>query len=218
MVRPSHSIEDRLLAAQIAIHNALDDVELQDYLAKYSYGRAKLEAGQALYEAVQRTQQVQKAKYGDQYDATDTMNRLWKDANKVYMRYVKVARIALRDQQGAMSKLSLRGQRKRTIAGWLVQARQFYSNLLAEAELLAQMAEYGITQAKLEAGQAQVDDVEQAHHVQKQKRGQAQAATQARDATLDALSQWVSDFISIARLALQERPQYLEKLGVVVRS
>jgi hypothetical protein len=43
----------------------------------------------------------------------------------------------------------------------------------------------------------------------------AQDATQARDAALDALDAWMSDFIAIARLALEERPQYMEKLGVV---
>ncbi len=39
MTRTERSIEERLLAAQVTIHNALDDVELQDYLAEYSMSR-----------------------------------------------------------------------------------------------------------------------------------------------------------------------------------
>ncbi len=218
MAKPKRSIEGRLLAAQVAIHNALDDAELQGYLAEYGYDQAKLAVGQALYETALKAQQTQKVEYGDQYDATDNVHRLWEEANGAYMRYTKVARIALRDQRGTMSKLGLRGRRKRAIAGWLVQARQFYGNLLTEEQLLERMSEFGITQAKLEMSQAQVDEVEQAYRVQGQERGAAQDATQARDAALDALSQWMSDFIAIARLALEERPQYLEKLGVSERS
>ncbi len=215
MAKPKHSIQDRLLAAQVAIHNALDDESLQGYLADFGYTQAKLEAGKALYETALAAQQTQQSEYGDQYDATDNVNRLWEEANKVYMRYVKVARIALRDWRGALSKLDLHGQRKRAIAGWIIQARQFYGSLLADADMMASMAEFGTTQAKLEAGKAQVDGVEEAHRIQGKERGEAQIATQARDAAMDALDQWVSDFIAIARLALEDEPQALEKLGIV---
>ncbi len=215
MARTGRSIEERLLAAQIAIHNALDDVELQGYLAAYSYGPAKLEAGRALYQATLAAQQVQQAEYGDQYDATDELNRLWEEANAAYMHYVKVARVAFRDQRGVMSRLDLYGRRKRATAGWIVQARQFYDGLLADADLVARMTEFSVTQAKLEAGRAQVDAVEQANRIQGKERGEAQDATLARDVALDALDAWMSDFIAIARLALEGRPQFLEKLGIV---
>ncbi len=218
MTRTGRSIEDRLLAAQIAIHNALDDESLQSYLTPYSYDREKLEAGRALYEATLEAQKIQQAEYGDQYDATDRLNRLWEEANAAYMHYVKVARVAFRDQRGVMSRLDLHGRRKRATAGWIVQTRQFYEGLLADDDLLARMAEFSITQAKLEAGRAQVDAVEEANRVQAKERGEAQDATLARDVALDALDAWMSDFIAIARLALEERPQYLEKLGGVERS
>ncbi len=215
MARPKQSIQDRLLAAQVAIHNALDDASLQGYLAEFGYTKAKLEAGKALYETVLAAQQTQQSEYGDQYDATDRVNRLWEEAHKVYMKYVTIARIALRDWRGALSKLDLHGQRKRAIAGWIIQARQFYDGLLAEAEMMALMAEFNVTQEKLEAGRAQVDDVEKAHRIQGKERGEAQIATQARDAAMDELEQWMSDFIAIARLALEDNPQALEKLGIV---
>lgn len=56
--------------------------------------------------------------------------------------------------------------------------------------------------------------VAEANAVQEKEKGEAQEA-KLRDAALDALDQWMSDFIAIARLALEERPQYLKKLGVV---
>ncbi len=64
----------------------------------------------------------------------------------------------------------------------------------------------------------QLGSTGEAHRIQGKERGDAQIATQARDAAMDALDQWVSDFIAIARLALEEEPQALEKMGVVEAS
>ncbi|MEL6606343.1 MAG: hypothetical protein AAFP20_24355 [Cyanobacteria bacterium J06614_10] len=47
---------------------------------------------------------------------------------------------------------------------------------------------------------------------------EAQAATQKRDAALDELQDWLSDFLAIAKIALEDDPQKLESLGVFVRS
>jgi len=39
--------------------------------------------------------------------------------------------------------------------------------------------------------------------------------TQERDEAIDKLDDRLSDFIAIARVALEKKPQYLEKLGIV---
>lgn len=44
---------------------------------------------------------------------------------------------------------------------------------------------------------------------------ETQAATQARDEALDDLQEWMGDFVSIARIALEDQPQYIEMLGIV---
>ena len=49
----------------------------------------------------------------------------------------------------------------------------------------------------------------------RKREGEAQQATKDRVAAMDALDEWMSDFVAIARIALEEKPQFLEKLGIL---
>ena len=212
------AIDQQLAAAELALTNARSDSDLAGPLAEFGYDAERLAAGWGLYETAAAAQQRFTQEYGEQFAASDAFTTAQEVAQANYMRYVKVARVALKDERGAAAKLALDGPRKRSLAGWLAQARQFYANAQADAEVLAALGQFGVTAEKLAAGQAQVDAVEALAAAQKKETGEAQQATQKRDGALEALDGWMSDFVAIARIALEENPQWLEKMGVLARS
>jgi anion-transporting ArsA/GET3 family ATPase len=110
------------------------------------------------------------------------------------------------------------GDRKRSLSGWLEQARAFYTNLLGDSGFLTALSAYGYTQAKLEQEAALVEQVIAKHMAQKKEMGEAQEATAMRDKALDNLAKWISDFRAVVKVALEEDPQQLEKLGILARS
>ena len=134
------------------------------------------------------------------------------------MRFVKVARVALKKDAGASTQLDLKGDRKRSLSGWLAQASQFYNNALSNKSVLSALKEFGITEPKLKAGLSELEAVEAANLLQEKEKGEAQAATQKRDVALDGLQDWLSDYLAIAKIALEDDPQLLEGLGVLQRS
>ncbi|MCB8967986.1 MAG: hypothetical protein H6660_13945 [Ardenticatenaceae bacterium] len=160
----------------------------------------------------------QKREYGEQYEATTAVQAAWDEATRAYSATLKIARIVFRGNETARNALGLSGTRKQSINGWLDQARRFYNNLLRDPAFIAAMTPYTYNQAKLEAEAALVQAVATASEVQDRERGEAQEATQVRDAKLDELDQWLSDYKAIAEIALSNSPQMLEQLGWVTPS
>ncbi|ASC74110.1 hypothetical protein XM38_050850 [Halomicronema hongdechloris C2206] len=209
------TIDEFITAVQVAIDNALANSTLQAALSDFGYTPERLAQGRSLHASALVAHLQQRAEYGDQASATAALQQTRDTAEKSYMRLVKIARIAYKDNPGALVRLDLNGKRKRSLSGWLLQAQQFYSNLLAAPDLLDSLKQYGVTAQKVKAAQAELAAVAAANLAQEQEKGQAQTATQVRDTALDALSDWFSDFIAIARIALEDEPQMLEAMGVM---
>ena len=213
MAKPKRSIDERLLAAQVAIDNTLGDADVLAALNVFGYDEARLNAGKALYEEALALVNQQKAEYGDQFEATAAVRAAWEEADAAYRRTLKVARVALKGSQKARAAMMLSGTRKQSLSGWLEQATAFYTNLVGDADLMAAMGNFGYDQAKLQTEGALVQVVVEANLAQEKEKGEAQDATKQRDAKLDELDVWMADFKAIAQVALEENPQWLEKLG-----
>ena len=212
------SIDNLLSDAQLAIDNALNNPKVLGYLSDFGYTSARIQQGKKLYNIAAAAQLSQTTEAGEQISTTATLNEAWEAAKKTYIRFVKVARVAFKSDSGVSTQLGLNGSRKRTLSGWLAQATQFYKNAISNKEILKELAAFGITTQKLNAGLKQVKAIEAANLTQEKEKGEAQAATQKRDAALDELQDWLSDYLAIAKVALEEEPQLLEGMGILVRS
>jgi hypothetical protein len=215
MPKTRKSIAERLNLACTAIANTLDDPALQSTMIAFGYTPERLREGLALREAAQALCQRQHAAYGDLYAATDALDAAKRRTHANYMRIVGVARVALGSERGGLQMLGLQAQRKRDLAGWLLQAQQFSANALANAAALERLAVFGITPELLAAGAREVEMVAACYAAQRKQRGVARSTTRQRDAAIAALDAWMGDFIKIARLALRDQPPSLKKMGVV---
>ena len=213
MSKPKQSIGHRLADAELALTNAENDGVIMGALVPFGYDNERIQEGRELYEAARNLVNQQSAAYGQQYEYTDDLSTAWAAADAAYMSALKVARIALRDHERANEALKLSGIRKKSLWGWLEQAQAFYANLLADDQMLAAMARFGYDRTKLENEAAMVKAVAATDHAQEGQKGEAQQATKMRDSKLDEIDQWLSDFKVVARIALSEQPQMLEKLG-----
>lgn len=216
-IRAMKELKELLAKADVAIYNARTDPDLSMRLAQYGYDDMRLGEGRTLYDRVNTLYHQQKHGYGQQYDATDKLHRLWEQADVRFYRDRRVAKVVFRKHRGARQSLGLVGERKGSLTHWLRGAQQFYNNAL-QTPYQTQLAEYGLTMAHLSEGRALVQEVVEAKRVSEAERGAAQQSTKERDAAMKALREWMTDFMEIATVALEDMPQYLEKLMQVEES
>ena len=86
-------IDEKLLFAQNAITNSLNNQEIKTGLVEYRYDEVRLKLGEALYDKAFVLQAKQVKEYGDQYNATDGLNAGRALAIKLYTKHLKLARI-----------------------------------------------------------------------------------------------------------------------------
>ncbi|MBN1118463.1 MAG: hypothetical protein JXA77_14725 [Bacteroidales bacterium] len=211
----NQEINKLLLESGVSIKVTKDVPELGTAMSEFGYNDKAMNEADKLQKETQKLHQVQVKEYGEQAEASLEVRKALAELKNPYMKHVKIARIALRDDVAGWQALGLSGTRRRTYAGIIAEARLFYANMLSNNNLLTKMAVYGITRNKLEVTQKLAEKAESALAKYREELGQAQNATQERDEKVDALQAWYSDFREIARIALEDKPQYLEMLGIV---
>src|SRR5437868_3364139 len=107
--------------------------EIAPQLAPYGYSLVDLQAARARHEALITLQQQGTIAHSDAQAAKLAFDQRWQAAKLASVRRLRLARIKLKHDPIAQTKLLLDGDRKRNLAGWINQARSFYRNALSDA-------------------------------------------------------------------------------------
>ena len=212
------TMEDRLLAAKVAITNALADDEIKERLALLGYNEERLNAGNELLTKTEAQYQDQKDEYSEQFQASENMQQEWARIKISFRMYTTLARFLFRKDPTKMNTLGLSQGQAFKISDWILQARQFYNNAINDTEIQAKMAEYSVTSDRLQTALQEVVKLEEMKIIQEKEKGEAQRATQKRDELFAQLDEYMYGLIQIARVVLYDKEQLLEKMGIVAPS
>jgi len=216
--RPKSSIAEQLGAAQVAIMNALTDQEIQAMIASYGYTLQKLQEGKQLYEAAARIASAQVAASGAQAVKTQDLYTAERLAFDAYQSLATVARAVFKREQARLVSLGLNGPMPRTMDSFLKAAYTLFDNVAADPQVKSTLASYGYDEVRLQAERGKIVAYDTANQQQEAAKGTAQQSTRDQQDALKALNHWVSQFIRIAKVALKEKKELLERLGVLARS
>lgn len=214
MSKLKNTIAGQLNAAQLAISNTLGDVEIQALVTGLGYPTEKMSEGRALYEAAVSAVNAQRAAAGAQQDASAQHDEARGIALDAYQALAKVARAVMLSDKARLTAMGLSGAMPRTTAGFIAAATTLFDNAAGIAELAA----YGYDADHLAAERAKIAAYIEADNRQEAAKGAAQQATREQDEALRALNEWLAQYIKIARVALREKAQLLEKIGVAART
>lgn len=211
----NQKINELIKKSGIAIENGTNQPEITDAMLPYGYTPERLAEGKGYLDETSRLNSKQIQENAEQQAATEALNRAIDEADKEYIPLLKIARIAFKKDSNRWVQFQLSGARETKQADWLAQTNVFYTNLLVDEEAQAKMAVFGQTKEKLETGFELVKNVQQKMALRKKEMGEAQSATTKRNEVVQLLQDWHNDYIEIAKIALADKPQYLEMLGVI---
>ncbi|MCP5053760.1 MAG: hypothetical protein GY940_41725 [bacterium] len=212
------SIDSFLMDSNLKITNSHDDKKISEPLLPFKYDETKFTEGFSIYKGAYDAQKLVKIEHSEQLGATDAFNKAFNDTDKLYMQDISIALVAFRGSRRLLDASRLDENRKSTYTGWTGQAPRFYETTLEDPEATVAMDSFGITVEMLQARKDMVDNVIHLKMVQMRESADAQDAVKLRDEALEKLQQWIADLVTVARVALADSPQLLEKLNIKVVS
>ncbi|MCP5053542.1 MAG: hypothetical protein GY940_40625 [bacterium] len=211
-------MERYLMGGHLAISAALDSPDLLVELKNYTYNKDRLNLGLGMYTETYHLYHVQQQDYVAQYLAAEKLEEIFKEAKGELSNYRRLARLALRAQPSLMPVLGLDSEAKRTLGGWMQDARLFYSNSLDDTAIMKKLNGFGVTRTKLKKADKLVDNVEKAAAKHEAAKGKALLATKERNKAFKDFKAWMKNFRQVCRVAFAKSPQKLEKMGMKAKS
>lgn len=209
------SAEQLIAKMKVAFTNAKQP-EILAELATVGITETQLDAHLADITNLEQLSQQQIQEYGEQFAATDLFNEKKAAIDTTFVRHRNLAKIIFKGDRQANTTLGIDDGRKQAYAAWFQQVNNFYSQILANPEFKTKVATVNIDDAAIAAQQAALQEVSALKESQKKELGEAQRATDTRDAALDLLYPKYTQLVAFAK-ALFPNDQTLEKLGIIVK-
>ena len=209
-------LADFFTRAALILDNAQEHAEISAALNTYGYNEAAIQEGRDLLNVARNLYDSQIKEYGEQHAATKAFHTAFTQADKTYNAHRRLAKIVFKNDPQRQTDLRLNQRKPYAFNAWYQQARHFYAALLSDEEAQTKLARFNVTVEDIQAAQAQVEQTQTLKNAQEQEKGEAQQATQQRDAAIAALDEWLADFQVVAKIALQDKKQLLESLDMGV--
>jgi hypothetical protein len=215
---PYEKISVKLKDHDILINNGIDDPVIFNRMLPMGYSWEEMNHAKGLLEEAKDANRLNHSEQSEYHQAVDRRREAKDIFHEEYISDLELARIAFRNDQNILSKIDASGTRERGIAEYLGQAENFYKSLAEDPSLLEKMAVFGYTTEIINERLASIGNIWGHMRQIEREEGDSQHQVNIRDEKLDELDDWASIYKRVARVVFKDEPQYLEKLGIIVRS
>jgi len=207
------SIEIGIGEALLLIETVSGDSEIMSILADSGYDESLFSEGQALTQKARDTFSTRAAAIASKKFATATLAGKDSSARTLFTDFRLVARALFKRENEAYSALSLKGDMPDDRAQLLARAQSTMQNARLEP-YAERLSRFGYDEEGLQQVETAITELQQADGYQNKLTADAMTTTAERDAAYQELSDWVSQFRSVAKAALRHRPDLVKILEV----
>ncbi|MBI9010496.1 MAG: hypothetical protein JEZ05_10770 [Tenericutes bacterium] len=191
--------------------------EILPSLESYGMDKEHLTKGEELYNVVQDLTEKQKLEQQEESQAYDTFYESKEECENNLRKTQKIIKMASRSDKNLQNRLKVNDSKERKIEEWIKQSIEFYNLVLNEQSFLTSIAKYSLTPEKLTAQKTQLNSLKDLRNKAMSEKGQAQEATRLRNEKMEELEDYCYELRTLATIALEDTPQLLEELGILVR-
>lgn len=214
----SKAFSQKLENCRVLIYNS-SNVDILPYLTEIGVDEEYLTKGKTIYQEVAELSVNQSKEYQEQSLAYDEYFESKEACAKTYKRVVSIVKLLARDDENLQNRLSLASRNEyQRVTDWISGGSQFYDSIMAEADLMSKLELTKITSETLTAGKEAIQNLKVLRNKAISEKGQAQEATLIRNEKMEELEDYCYELKGLAKIALEDNPQYLESLGILVRS
>ena len=188
-------------------------------MAPVGYGPAKLDILTALYAEGSTSMSDQVEATGVLREKTAALNRAEATVRQAVVTLASACRHEFADQPEELAKLLVAQRVPDQVAPLITYGVTLFDNASSDQATASRLAaDFGYTPERFTGERAKVDGVIGAVRDQKEAKGAAQLATARQNAVIAKVRRELSALRAMARQALKDEPQMLEKLGITVRN
>jgi hypothetical protein len=213
----SKTVAEKLKKNRTLIINGMNDPVISERMGTAGYTPEEMQKGNQLLEAAEEAFELNHQEKSEYNTARDKRQEAKDAFHDTYLRDLEFARIALDDDPTKLDNIGASGRRSRSYSAYLAQAKHFYSSIEQDENLLQKMARFGYTREIIKERLATIEKIQNLMLKVELEEGDTQQQTVVRDEKLDELEDWASVYKKVAWLMFENDPQYLEKLGILVK-
>ncbi len=184
--------------------------EISNSLSEFTYDSAKMDEGKALHKETltiwfqNSVEQLEKSSAHDEFEIA------YKTLQTAYNRDRRRAKAVFRKDPASKARLLIDGIIAESFDNFMTMAERFYKELSSSSELLNKLAPMKITPETITVATALFSEVKRTRIAYLEERAEALEYTNQKNKSLNLLDEWMNDFYTVAKIALEDKKQLLD--------
>lgn len=203
---------------RVSLTNAVNQNQIADTLEEYGYDSKVIKKGSDLLEATFIAYNYNKLEDNETFQVRADFDNQKEQISEQYIKHRKKAKVLFRKDEVILNKLGLNVAVPRIYANWIETLKAFYNAIQSDSSLLSNLSQLKITEDDITSAITAINVLETTRSLYLKEKGESQDATKKKDKAMSEMEEWMNDFYAVAKIAMEDQPQLLESLGLVVRS
>jgi hypothetical protein len=209
---------DFLERVRVALTNAESHKEIKSLIAEFGMDSTEVAIGWKVYNKAKDAWILNTKEDGERKIASNDYKKIFSELDSLFKRHRDFVLIYFKKQPDILISLGVKGSYPSTYSDFFDKSKMFYQTIKDDKQIQNELKRIKITPKIATDCLLMHNELLSKRANYDKEDGESQDSTVLKNIALIELKEWIEDFDAIAKIALYDKPQLLEVLGIFVRS